>query len=506
MNGMDSYVAKKSVIKAEIIWVLKHVMSGFSLGSCDAISDSFKEMFPDSKIANKFSLARTKCSYMITYSIAPYFASLLLEDIKHSDNFSISFDESLNSVTVNKQMDIVTTFWDKLNSKVEVPYLISIFLTRADDLLKAFQEATSKLALDKMLQMSMDGPSVNWKFYEKLIKSREKSELTGSINIGGCGLHVIHGTFKSGATLCEWDIVKILKGLYTIFYDTPARRSDYIDVTCSNSFPKSFCATKWIEDSNVAERAIEIWDNILKIFKFWESLPKHKRPSSKSYLIVQEATRYDMVLAKLHFFASVANLFKPFLTAYETRDPDVPFLYDDLHSLTREIMSWFVKPVVLKKGNTGAKLLEINLNNRQNILPFNKIHISFGAQKVTNEKIRKNAIRLSEIQILKEEFIIFLNILIGKLFERSPLCLIIARYASSLSPVSMKEKQDCCCNRFINLMLQLNELKKLSIKECDETIQEYKKFMLELLQELQSFNHMKKHNVDLIHSFSEQLS
>ena len=217
-----------------------------------------------------------------------------------------------------------------------------------------------------------------------------------------------------------------------------------------------------------------------------------------------------MILANLHSFGSVANL-KPFLTAYQTKDPLVPFLYDDLHSLTREIMSWFVKPVVLKKGNTGAKLLEINLNNRQNILPFNKIHISFGAQKITNEKIRKNAIRLSEIHILKEEFIIFLNILIGKLFERSPLCLIIARYASSLSPVSMKEKPDCCCccccccNRFINLMLQLNELKKLSIKECDEIIQEYKKFMLELLQELQSFNHMKKHNVDLIHSFSEQL-
>ena len=57
-------------------------MSGFSLRSCDGISDCFKEMFPDNKIANKFSLARTKCSYMIIDGIDPYFASLLLEDIK----------------------------------------------------------------------------------------------------------------------------------------------------------------------------------------------------------------------------------------------------------------------------------------------------------------------------------------------------------------------------------------------------------------------------------------
>ena len=215
--------------------------------------------------------------------------------------------------------------------------------------------------------------------------------------MGSCGLHVIHGVFKSGAMSCEWDIVKILKGLFTLFNDTQARNSDYIDVTGSNLFPKSFCATRWIKDSDVAEQPIEIWDDILKIFKFWESLPNHKPPSSKGYLIVQEATRDNMILAKLHFFASVANLFKPFLTAYQTRDPVVPFLYDDLHPLTREIMSWFVKSVVLEKANTGVKFLKINLNDQQNILPFNKIHIGPGAQKVINDKIRKDPIRLSEI-------------------------------------------------------------------------------------------------------------
>ena len=89
-----------------------------------------------------------------------------------------------------------------------------------------------------------------------------------------------------------------------------------------------------------------------------------------------------MNIGKASFFSSVANLLKPFLTAYQTRDPVVPFLYDDLYSLKRKIMSWFVKRVVLEKANTGAKLLKINLNYQQNILPFNKIHIGFGAQKI----------------------------------------------------------------------------------------------------------------------------
>ena len=74
----------------------------------------------------------------------------------------------------------------------------------------------------------------------------------------------------------EWDIVKILKGLYTLLNDTPVRQEDYINVTGSNLFPKSFCGTTWIENSVVTERVVQIWDNILRIFKFWESLPKHK--------------------------------------------------------------------------------------------------------------------------------------------------------------------------------------------------------------------------------------
>ena len=76
--------------------------------------------------------------------------------------------------------------------------------------------------------------------------------------------------------------------------------------------------------------------------------------------------------------------------------------------LSQEIMSWFVKPVVLEKANTGAKLLKINLNDQQNILPFNKIHIGLGAQKIMSDKIYKDAIWLSEIQIFKEKWIIFL--------------------------------------------------------------------------------------------------
>ena len=92
-----------------------------------------------------------------------------------------------------------------------------------------------------------------------------------------------------------------------------------------------FCATRWLEDASVAEISIDVWDNVVKIFEFWGRLPKLKCPKCKSYGDFKKAIQDDVVLAKLHFFATVANVLKPFLMYYQTTNSMVPFLYDDRH-------------------------------------------------------------------------------------------------------------------------------------------------------------------------------
>ena len=83
--------------KAEIVWALKSVLSGYSNNSCADISKIFTCMFPDSKIAKSFELGATKLKYVINFGIAPYFRDIL----QRSDCFVISFDESLNDYTQN---------------------------------------------------------------------------------------------------------------------------------------------------------------------------------------------------------------------------------------------------------------------------------------------------------------------------------------------------------------------------------------------------------------------
>ena len=52
----------------------------------------------------------------------------------------------------------------------------------------------------------------------------------------------------------------------------------------------------------VAERLLEIWENIGKLVNYWEKLPKSKRPSSTSYINVKLAVHDVLTPAKLKFF------------------------------------------------------------------------------------------------------------------------------------------------------------------------------------------------------------
>ena len=103
-------------------------VSQFSLTLCLELNDLLKCMFPDSQIASKFSLSKTKCSYIINFGLASCFIEILLSQIKASSFFVISYDESLNKILWNEQMDCIIRFWINKTVVVCSRYFDSKFL------------------------------------------------------------------------------------------------------------------------------------------------------------------------------------------------------------------------------------------------------------------------------------------------------------------------------------------------------------------------------------------
>ena len=132
------------------------------------------------------------------------------------------------------------------NDKIESRYITSLFLghTTAKDLKKKFKETTEQLDLKKLIQISMDGPNVNWKLLDSIAEDRSSNEQYPiMLNVGTCSLHVVHGAFRNGMKQTNWGIDLLLKSLHSLFNETSARREDYMKITESEVFLSSFVDT-----------------------------------------------------------------------------------------------------------------------------------------------------------------------------------------------------------------------------------------------------------------------
>ena len=127
----------------------------------------------------------TKLSYLICFGIAPYFKQQLLNELKEAQCIVISFDESLNTELHEEQMDFVVRYFKK--DRVTYRYITSGFHghTHAEDLKKKFEEVIKNLKKKKMVQVSMDGPNVNWKLFDSIDQEQsEKDDYPDLIDIG----------------------------------------------------------------------------------------------------------------------------------------------------------------------------------------------------------------------------------------------------------------------------------------------------------------------------------
>ena len=65
-------------------------------------------------------------------------------------------------------MDLMSKYWDENTNRVPVRYLNSAFMGHptSEDILESFKFALNPIDIRKIIQISMDGPGVNWKFLE----------------------------------------------------------------------------------------------------------------------------------------------------------------------------------------------------------------------------------------------------------------------------------------------------------------------------------------------------
>ena len=158
----------------------------------------------------------------------------------------------------------------------------------------------------------------------------------------------------------------------------------------------NFYLFSWVVNKIVAERLIEIWPNIMKLVNHWLGLKKSDRPSSKSFFTVSSAVDDILLPAKLSFFSFIAGILEPYLKAYQTEKPMLPFLYTDLKQLCKKLLELIVKPDILAKCKSGLDFKNIDLKKSGNT-KGNKVFIGYAATTLIVDLKKKDEVSHTKV-------------------------------------------------------------------------------------------------------------
>ena len=489
-SSLDSYVVKRAQLKAESLWALKTVNSNFSFHSNNDISSLFASMFPDSVIAQNMSCAETKSMYLSCFGIAPYFIKLLETKVRDKE-FVLMFDETFNREMQKKQMDFLLRFWD--GNQVNSRFYTSDFIGhgRANDLLESFEKHIGdKIGYKHLLQVSMDGPNTNWSLFNKLQSELECKCNKKLINTGSCGLHTVHNSFKYCSQAMKWDVSHFLSSLYTLFNETPARREDFEKATDAVQFPLPFCNTRWLENINVAERAMSLMDPLVQYVKVVNE-GKLPNPGTKSFEFVQTWIKDPLALAKLAAFNFVAAPVEAFLSTYQTDKPMMPFLSSDIESLLRSLLKRFIKSDVLEKISSPVKLLKLDPTLDENCKSIKTIDVGFIADRELKAKFKSKVVSDRDLVQFRMQYRDGLINLVNKIKDKTPITYSIVRNLSCLAPNHIIHFE--CSSQFKTILHHLVEAGRVNSKECDELFDQYCEFTREA-EHLAEFKNFKKNN------------
>lgn len=249
----------------------------------------------------------------------------------------------------------------------------------------------------------------------------------------------------------------------------------------------------------VAERLLLIWDNICKLAKHWDKLPKYKQPSSKSYLNVKSAVDDVLTKVKLKFFCFVAGILKPFLTKYQSDRPMVPYLYKDIIDMIKKLMYLIVKPDIIDKCVTLTDYRNIDLDKKDSMVKAKNINIGFGAKAEITKLKARDIISSAMVAKFLTESSTFVITILKKLLDKSPAGSNVVRNASIFDPsVILSEKSNVLQKRLSSLLTHLMKLNILKPQKCDKITEQYIEFVTYQLKfNIASFQKFEKDKKDL---------
>ena len=85
----------------------------------------------------------------------------------------------------------------------------------------------------------------------------------------------------------------------------------------------------------------------------------------------------------------MAKQITPFLTAFQTDKPMLPFMSTSLYTLLKSLMDRFIKSEVMAEATSILKVLKIKPTDKEQQVDYLKVDVGFVAQQMLKERSSK---------------------------------------------------------------------------------------------------------------------
>ena len=280
-----------------------------------------------------------KTRYITVYGIALFVKDFIIHDAK-GKCFMYNFDETTTS-KVEKQYNRYITHFSDFVKQVITAYSGSLFVRHcpSKDLLHHFHTFMDflNLSTSQLLNIGMDGPTVNMSFLNQLKSEMEESHQS-FIDIGACSLHITNNSFKAILNVLKpiLDLDQVAADLHFFFKRSVTHREDYKMVEnitgITMHYMKKNLESCWLSIDPSLVRILEQMENLRGYFL--KEISKQKGFNQKNglanndwYKRIASVLKNPKANIYMSYIVFISQSFNRFFKTLQTSSPMIHRLY-----------------------------------------------------------------------------------------------------------------------------------------------------------------------------------
>ena len=162
---------------------------------------------------------------------------------------------------------------------------------------------------------------------------------------------------------------------------------------------------------------------------------------------------------------------------YQTDEPMIMFLAEDLQSMCSKLMHKFVKTSVLDSADTMYKIANLDVLDKQNRKVAIETDIGFAAKAILTTHAKSKAVNERGVLQFRMDCAKFISHVTSKILERSPMKYKLVRSLYCLNTQKMIDLPEACIKAFEIVLKKLIEARWRSSTAADKLLEQYKCFL-----------------------------